>query len=137
MQIIINKKSWHYRWYRFLHDKCSENYWSGDPVSVCSYFWGFMFNNAKAIFLSLIALFLVVLLTVPIWGSILYQFNGNKDLLNGVYLFLGVYSSIGLLIGFYILKDKYKNIDSGFIRITKSALGSIKDKVCPLIEYKD
>lgn len=150
MEIIINKKSWHYRWYRWITNtfRSSQYYWR-DPRSLCEYFWGFILNNIWAVFLCMILVLLGVAFSTPIWAGIsLFIYGGHE--LKEVFL-MGCTFWIILLFfiaanylkkhGYkikWILRNKKEKISEiSFIEIALNSIWGTYRKVCPIIKYKD
>ena len=137
MQITINKKAWHYRWYKFIYTRLeNEKRWS-DPKSVCSYFWGFIFVNLGAVLISvgglLMAVFAIYMITSPIWYQFAPEFAPNN---NGETLPIvgGILDGILLLFLAVVLISKK---ETGFIAVIKAYLWGLKNKVCPMITYEE
>ena len=133
MKVTINRNSWHYRWYEFIADKFTESSFS-EPQSVCTYFWGFVFMNLYAAFISagltLMVGFCVYMITAPAW----YFFFPNVDDAESIRNFgIGIDSVILLAIATVLLSRK----GSGFIGVIKAYIWGVKNKVCPIIEYKE
>ena len=137
MQVIINKKSWHYRWFKFIGNKMVEKGKWEAPKSVCGYFWGFIFTNLFMVVMSLAAIaiggFLIYILTAPVWYQFFPEFGPNGD--GKEIAYIGGAFNILLLCLFLVIV--ISNKDSGFIAVIKAYLWGVKNKVCPMITYKE
>lgn len=145
MNITINKKSWHYRWFKYLANKW--HYFS-EPKSVCNYFWGFVWINLKLFVVSIALVALIVMVSMPIWVTIgTYFTQVDKGLLEAtiaitiveclfVFLFLGSELKDKLERKYSKFKYSTEN-DTGFIKVTISTFKAFKNKVCPMIKYTE
>jgi len=138
MEITINKKSWHYRWFKKLHTFAGTDIFK-DPTSVCSYFWRFIGYNIKSLGLCFILAVVGIFLSAPIWGFIGYYFTGIQDLFAGASIVTFLWIVIGIIVLIRLISDKYEysSKDSGFIGVSKGMFYSIKHKVCPMIKYEE
>jgi len=148
MQIEVSKKSWHYRWYKFITEVFRESsyHWK-DPTSVCPYFWGFILNNFWALFMSIIfsvgAVSVVALLTSPIWGAIRYWYLGLDY--KGLIVAAITYTIIVAFGTFAFIATNQDEISESFKKVThKGKVGvifgffyAVKNKVCPKIDYRE
>ena len=108
-------------------------------VCVCGYFWLFIGLNLFSLFIASAALAvatgLLYFITSPIW----YQFISEPTIKETEVFQIGsgldiVIIGLGLIIRVRVLFSK-KN--SGFIGVIKSYLWGVRNKVCPMIEYKE
>ena len=142
--MIINKRSWHYRWMKkvqALTDPCDT---FEDPKSLCSYFWTFVGLSFKGLLLAsvFISASAFVVLIVPI---LLWSWLHNHSFIAGFVLeLITLVATIVLWIKFVPkcygkVTGKASN-DAKGTSFTGVVLGTVlaaKNKMCPLIKYEE
>lgn len=145
----VNQSSWHYRWFEFVHDFARPHFECLDaqqPRSLCGYFWGFWFANAR--FLLLMAMIAVLVSFLP---TLFWSWLVNHSIMAGGFLkvlgcVLGglavVFSLIGLLSHLFTKAEiaKARRAEAGDRSLTGTevfleTLSAKKQKICPRIEY--
>jgi len=116
----INRKSWHYRIRKF---------WSFDDArNLCSYFWSTVWATALFPIVPVVALFVLLFLTAPLWGIWIDS--------QGFNIIIGIFEIFGLCVFWYeYRKEEYKHT----VRepsLVKEFVKAKKQKICPLIEYE-
>lgn len=121
----INKNSWHYK----LNEKMDIEV---ESKTLCSYFWNTIANLFGVFLICISILTLIGLITVPLWGLVINYF-GITELPQSTILYIFY---IEIIIALLIISVSYYDKFS-FSRIIVSYLASIKNKVCPRIEFDD
>lgn len=130
--MIINKNSWHYKWMKKLKSFCSE--YGDDPKSLCAYFWTFIRLNFYVLFLFSVTSVLILWIPVTAWYAFVnHSVNAKPPFYCMIALILFVFTAAGICaICEYINKS-----NNGFTKICLEMIKASKNKVCPLIRYKD
>ena len=118
----IRKSSLHYKF---------NNFWAvnegGMPKTLCNYFWYTMFN----VFRTLIAISLTTIIGTFLLSPIGNLFIDNEQIASMSYAALCIYGFItsATVIGLFFTK-------ASFGRVVLEYINTLKDKVCPLVEYE-
>lgn len=123
--MIINKSSWHYRFLQFMNTYPM-------PSSLCGYFW----ELVGKLFLLLIGSFLVFLFTagyaILAWSA----FHNHSQTAFATFVCLvAVPTFTGILLGIAVIRDRIEQ--GAHPNIFFEMIKAVKNKVCPLITYKD
>ena len=149
--MTINKKSWHYRLYRYLKDELT-HIDTPDPKTLCSYFWGLVgYSVYTSITLSMGCIMLVSILGLLGFG--MYKaaaglastaagaIHGNPNEMTAMFAGLGVFAFfvgiVGAIKSCRKLKAYAEANPSAFISVVVNMVLATKNKVCPLVEFKD
>ena len=144
MKVVINKNSWHYRWFQFITEKCRDVHYNWkDPESICLYFWGFIYNNLYALFNCVVitagGLFLIFLTLSPLIGYYRYYYFGETKLLLVAACFYGIITALGAVVLVMWQNDlRDERVRRGVsVGPFVGAIYAFKNKICPMIEYKE
>jgi hypothetical protein len=117
----INVKSWHYKMNKCLGDGTM-------PKTLCSYFWISLWH----IFMILTMLALGLLLITFFISPIFLLLTTNEQLTGMGYASISIDTMILIMTGGCCLLDKIS-----FSRVIIEYIKAVKNKVCPLITYKE
>jgi len=148
MKIVINKSSWHYRWYKWLYEKIETNNNFQPSSSICGYFWGGVWTNIKASGIGLIIVLLLgvvcSLLAAPFITALSFFFDEflSKKLIEFFHLFAVLDVIIFVVFSFLFIRENVQEVikakdGSSFTGVVVTTFSSIKNRVCPLVEYKE
>lgn len=154
-ELVISKKSWHYRLYNKSRDLVDSDYhrWSADasdPKTLCGYFWSWIFNVGFAgivvTCLILLAALLVLHLPVLLWSWLV---NHNQSAERCFITMMAVWSALTL---FVVINLIWAAIENRAIRLRAAGkkenaplsgagvvfqyFSAAKRKVCPFIKYQ-
>lgn len=141
----ISKQSWHYRFFDFVNDDSFYDS-SYHPRNLCPYFWSLVFCVFKFIFaiaLSagigiVIGLFIIWIPIASLYYGVEFSFENYPlwfiigviaSVIIGLMLIGIVIASLGLIIDY--ISDKPKG--GLFFKCLKAK----KEKLCPILEFKD
>ena len=137
--MIVNKKSWHYRWNNIFRDK----YTTESKNTLCSYFWYTVFNTLVPAGAMCLILVLFYLIGVDI--CLEYGWSTWLSVPVGIILYLVVGTVAGVLIG--IAWGAVKLVRRGVeyagdhkpekASLVAEYLKAKKRKICPFIEFKE
>lgn len=140
----VSRKSWHYR----MNAWCWSHFGKSPAPSLCGYFWQTVF--APVVVVAFYAAILTVILVICSW---LFYFSGaflcnflhwinvlpdSFDIVPGEFNWRHLIVSLimsALLIGHFALQNRQnKNSKPNFVF---EYIKAKKNKICPIIEYKD
>jgi len=129
----ISPKSWHYNLVQL--------FFTGNmPRTLCSYFWTFLLCLFFGLLLATFALGLVagaIYVLVAPWILIGEAKNREEYILIGIMFFMGYgFPVIGFIINYIESRPKNYRPSKG-PSLLSQWLKAKKEKVCPIIEYKD
>lgn len=122
--MIINTKSLHYKFNQMMGDKTE----TPMPKTLCGYFWLTVGNIGLIMVMSVIFGIIGFFLSSPI-----LNFFFTKSIISDMAFIADVFyiiAGISLVVGLIFNK-------SSFGRMIWNYILAIKDKYCPLIEYKE
>ena len=140
MKVTINRNSWHYRWYNKLRGGYFE-----EPKAVCNYFWGFIGINMLAL-LSIITIVAGLGLLLTFIVMPFFDFDKFIEIIKtiGIIMLVGALPSALFL---YICSKVEDYLDSRPRKVEtkkeketgviKGMFYAVKNKICPMIEYKN
>jgi len=155
MEIKISRKSWHYRWLELLMMFCksTSDLRFDAPKSICTYFWTFVLTNLMAIGLCILLLAAGCLILFLVIGPFIFTWswlmNGSSNAMRGLIavsiidlVFMAIFFEDKIKSGFSdakdITSDKWDHVTSdGFGEICIKSFQATKQKICPLIQYRD
>lgn len=127
--MIINKSSWHYRFLQKM------GVWDM-PTTLCSYFWTLVAQIFLASLFGSLASLFTIGYPILAWSAF---HNHSHQALNGFIIIVMAPTILGITFGVLYLHEKFEQ------RVNKKTEPNIliemikatKNKVCPLITYKD
>jgi uncharacterized membrane protein YhaH (DUF805 family) len=138
--MIINRKSWHYRWIQVL-EKFTDNYKS-DPITLCQYFWHFIGLNFISLIWGLIIVigvtFMLTIIPILLWSHFKNGSHSAGTILSVIGIVIGVLVCGG---GLVLVMDRLHNEgvpkSLSFLNVVVEMIKATKNKVCPLIRYEE
>jgi len=142
MKVTINRNSWHYRWYKYLVENVMTGYFE-EPKAICNYFWGFLFANLVCLLFGFFMTMVIGGLISVVISPILLFFMENFDedtqsliLLQTALFVIGLGYYLHKKYSAYRIRKSYENRDTKENGVMKGMFYAVKNKVCPMIEYK-
>jgi O-antigen/teichoic acid export membrane protein len=134
--MIINRKSWHYRWLKTLESYTGD--YDYDPKSLCTYFWRLVRLQALALIFTSFCLGVVSAIPLLLWSHFRNGSDGAGVVLVAIAVVVGFISTI------YIICKLNDRLRLGtmprhltFLGVIIETAKAAKNKVCPLVKYEE